>query len=159
MRNVLGVSEENNQRSIANEDNSFLNTLELQNIISLFPTQIICVRSSDFQMENFNSSDNSCSSLAVLHNNVGQNQMMIYQNNNPINKYTLGKSNTTNFQIDITDINGNLLDLNGCHWFATFMYIITYEIPDTPNFVATVENNKKRSIEEISQMLEEMQNE
>lgn len=158
IRNVMGISEEASQDSEKDEVTN-LHTVYLQNVISLFPVQVICVRSGQFQLNNHCNMDQTSNVILSILNNVGQNQMLVYNNYNSDMKYNLSNSNLTDFTIDITDLSSNNLDLNGCHWHASLMFLVTLEIPPNAyDWDSVTQNNKKRTVEEITQLLDELEN-
>lgn len=98
---------------------------ELPYLINFLPMQRINFRSNFFNVNNYNSSDGSSDVFLCLQNNAGPLSMINYVNQSN-DEYLIQDRNITNFDINVTDDNNNLINFNNIDWTLSFKIVIEY---------------------------------
>lgn len=116
---ILGFDENDNYTSLSN-------TLTSINSINLFTIRNIYITSNNLSLNNINNSTpNLCNILASIPLTSGANSVITYFNINNVKTRVNDIKNFTLLQLALTDQDGDILDLNGCHWSITLQ--IDYE--------------------------------
>ena len=90
------------------------------NSINLFTIRNIYIQSNNLIVKNINhATPNNCSILCSIPLTTGQNSILNYSNVNNVKSSVDNIRNFTMLNISLTDQDGDILDLNGCHWSCT----------------------------------------
>jgi|688.fasta_scaffold163079_1 hypothetical protein len=117
---ILGFDENDNYPSSAN-------VLTSINSINLFTIRNIYITSNNLSLNNINNSTpNLCNILASIPLTSGANSVITYSNMNNIKTAVNDIKNFTLLQLALTDQDGDILDLNGCHWSMTLQIDYAY---------------------------------
>jgi len=107
--------------------NSTSQVLTSINSINLFTIRNIYITSNNLSLNNINNSTpNLCNILASIPLTSGANSVITYANMNNVKSAVNNVKNFTIFQVALTDQDGDILDLNGCHWSMTLQIDYTY---------------------------------
>lgn len=107
--------------------NSTSKVLTSINSINLFTIRNIYIASNNLSLTNINNSTlNLCNILASIPLTSGANSVITYCNTNNIKTVVNDVKNFTLLQLALTDQDGDILDLNGCHWSMTLQIDYTY---------------------------------
>lgn len=110
---ILGFDEHDNYTSTSK-------TLTSINSINLFTIRNIYITSNNLSLNNINNSTpNLCNILASIPLTSGANSVITYSNSNNVKTMVNDVKSFTMLQIALTDQDGDILDLNGCHWSMT----------------------------------------
>jgi hypothetical protein len=102
-------------------------TLTSVNSINLFTIRNIYITSNNLSLNNINNSTpNLCNILASIPLTSGANSVITYTNTNNVKTVVNDVKNFTLLQIALTDQDGDILDLNGCHWSMTLQIDYDY---------------------------------
>ena len=97
------------------------------NSINLFTIRNIYIASNNLSLNNINNSTpNLCNILASIPLTSGANSVITYSNTNNVKTGVNDVKNFTLLQVALTDQDGDILDLNGCHWSLTLQIDYTY---------------------------------
>lgn len=117
---ILGFDENDNYTSTSR-------VLASVNSINLFTIRNIYITSNNLSLNNINNSTpNLCNILASIPLTSGANSVVTYVNVNNVKSAVNDVKNFTIFQVALTDQDGDILDLNGCHWSMTLQIDYTY---------------------------------
>jgi hypothetical protein len=117
---ILGFDDTDNYPSSAQ-------TLTSVNSINLFTIRNIYITSNNLSLNNINNSTpNLCNILASIPLTSGANSVITYTNTNNVKTVVNDVKNFTLLQIALTDQDGDILDLNGCHWSMTLQIDYDY---------------------------------
>ncbi len=117
---ILGFDDTDNYPSSAQ-------TLTSVNSINLFTIRSIYITSNNLSLNNINNSTpNLCNILASIPLTSGANSVITYTNTNNVKTVVNDVKNFTLLQIALTDQDGDILDLNGCHWSMTLQIDYDY---------------------------------
>ena len=106
---------------------SALRALTSINSINLFTIRNIYITSNNLSLNNINNSTpNLCNILASIPLTSGANSVITYSNTNNIKTAVNDIKSFTLLQLALTDQDGDILDLNGCHWSMTLQIDYTY---------------------------------
>lgn len=107
--------------------NSSSRVLTSVNSINLFTIRNIYITSNNLSLNNVNNSTpNVANILASIPLTSGANSIITYVNTNNVKSIVNDIKNFTILQIALTDQDGDILDLNGCHWSMTLQIDYTY---------------------------------
>ena len=117
---ILGFDETDDYTSTAK-------VLTSVNSINLFTIRNIYIASNNLSLNNINNSTpNLCNILASIPLTSGANSVITYSNTNNVKTGVNDVKNFTLLQVALTDQDGDILDLNGCHWSLTLQIDYTY---------------------------------
>ncbi len=93
----------------------------------IYSIRNIYITSNNLSLSNINNSTpNLCNILASIPLTSGANSVITYSNTNNIKTSVNDIKKFTLLQIALTDQDGDILDLNGCHWSMTLQIDYTY---------------------------------
>lgn len=117
---ILGFNENVTYSSISKNMTSI-------NCINLFTIRNIYIQSNNLMLNNINNSTpNNCTILASIPLTTGQFSVVNYNNINNIRSRLDNIRNFTQLNINLTDQDGDILDLNGCHFSVTLQIDFEY---------------------------------
>lgn len=97
------------------------------NSINLFTIRNIYIQSNNLMLNNINNATpNNCTILASIPLTSGQFSVVNYSNINNIRSRVDNIRNFTQLNINLTDQDGDILDLNGCHFSITLQIDFEY---------------------------------
>jgi hypothetical protein len=97
------------------------------NSINLFTIRNIYIQSNNLILNNINNSTpNNCTILCSIPLTTGQFSVINYSNVNNVRSRIDNIRNFTQLQVSLTDQDGDLLDLNGCHFSHTLQIDFEY---------------------------------
>lgn len=97
------------------------------NSINLFTIRNIYIQSNNLMLNNINNSTpNNCTILASVPLTSGQFSVINYYNTNNVRSRIDNIRNFTQLNINLTDQDGDILDLNGCHFSLTLQIDFEY---------------------------------
>ena len=97
------------------------------NCINLFTIRNIYIQSNNLMLNNLNNATpNNCTILASIPLTTGQFSVVNYNNINNIRSRIDNIRNFTQLNINLTDQDGDILDLNGCHFSITLQIDFEY---------------------------------
>lgn len=95
--------------------------------INLFTIRNIYIQSSNLMLSNINNATpNNCSILCSIPLTSGQFSVVNYFNTNNVKSRIDSVRNFTSLQVSLTDQDGDILDLNGCHFSLTLQIDIDF---------------------------------
>jgi hypothetical protein len=97
------------------------------NCINLFTIRNIYIQSNNLMLNNLNNATpNNCTILCSIPLTTGQFSVVNYNNINNIRSRIDNIRNFTQLNINLTDQDGDILDLNGCHFSVTLQIDFEY---------------------------------
>ena len=97
------------------------------NSINLFTIRNIYIQSNNLILNNINNSTpNNCTILCSIPLTTGQFSVINYNNANNVRSRIDNIRNFAQLQISLTDQDGDILDLNGCHFSLTLQIDFEY---------------------------------
>lgn len=107
--------------------NSTSRVLTSVNSINLFTIRNIYIQSNNLMLNNINNSTpNNCTILGSVPLTSGQLSVINYYNMNNVRSRVDNIRNFTQLNINLTDQDGDILDLNGCHFSLTLQIDFEY---------------------------------
>ena len=95
--------------------------------INLFTIRNIYIQSSNLMLSNINNATpNNGSILCSIPLTTGQFSVINYFNTNNVRSRIDSIRNLSSFQVSLTDQDGDILDLNGCHFSLTLQIDIEF---------------------------------
>ena len=117
---ILGFDEHTNY-------NSTSRVLTSENSINLFTIRNIYIQSNNLILNNINNSTpNNCTILSSIPLTSGQLSVINYNNVNNVRSRVDNIRNFTQLHVSLTDQDGDILDLNGCHFSLTLQIDFEY---------------------------------
>lgn len=117
---ILGFDEHTNY-------NSTSRVLTSENSINLFTIRNIYIQSNNLILNNINNSTpNNCTILSSIPLTSGQLSVINYNNMNNVRSRVDNIRNFTQLHVSLTDQDGDILDLNGCHFSLTLQIDFEY---------------------------------
>ena len=117
---ILGFDEHTNY-------NSTSRVLTSENSINLFTIRNIYIQSNNLILNNINNSTpNNCTILSSVPLTSGQLSVINYNNVNNVRSRVDNIRNFTQLHVSLTDQDGDILDLNGCHFSLTLQIDFEY---------------------------------
>lgn len=117
---ILGFNENITYSSVSKSMTSI-------NSINLFTIRNIYIQSNNLMLNNLNNATpNNCTILCSIPLTTGQFSVVTYSNINNIRSRIDNIRNFTQLNINLTDQDGDILDLNGCHFSLTLQIDMLY---------------------------------
>lgn len=117
---ILGFDENEDYSSISKSMTSI-------NSINLFTIRNVYIQSNNLILNNINNSTpNNCTILASIPLTTGQFSVVTFSNVNNVRSRIDSIRNFTQLNINLTDQDGDILDLNGCHFSITLQIDFEY---------------------------------
>lgn len=117
---ILGFNENVTYSSISKSMTSI-------NCINLFTIRNVYIQSNNLMLNNLNNATpNNCTILCSIPLTTGQFSVVTYSNVNNVRSKIDNIRNFTQLNINLTDQDGDILDLNGCHFSITLQIDFEY---------------------------------
>jgi len=115
---ILGLYDRESDNTAVSSGDLFV--LEFPYRVNFFPSQLITIRSNQFQFNNLNYYDKTSDILMAIPNSAGPNGMVVYNSSSNLRFHLDGSEDKSFFTIRISDETNRLYDFQNSDWTITF---------------------------------------